>query len=268
MYIETEQFIAMGDFHSELEIVQAVHESLDPDTLLIGTGDTFHGFKTPGTADLLIQNPDSIQAIAGNHDVMVDAALHAEDPDVRRYYIEDILNHPRYRPDMIRDFQAYGVMTSLVTVDAIDELSEKMPQSHKDLLHNLPAYVMTPSALLIHAGLTGEDWEPQQSELDDFEKAREQGEYRDLPPQLSGIGTMKHAEYAAYTGLNKLLINGHWHGKGTLSAEERIIANGKRVLLAPPRFVNYNFVYINKTHTVEKRSIHEVPAPSGYSVAA
>ena len=169
---------------------------------------------------------------------------------------------------MIRDFQAYGVASLTVTIDAVDELSEKMPQVHKDLIHNLPTYVMTPGALMIHAGLTGQDWDTQQSDLDEFEKAREQGEYGELPPQVSGVGTMKHAEYTAYTGLNKLLINGHWHGEGTLAAHERIVANGKRVLLAPPRFVNYNFVYINKTRTVEKRSIDEIRIPDGYSVAA
>ncbi len=256
MKLNCEQYSVVGDIHAETEVLKAVHQSRPYGSLLITAGDTIHGYDTPGTLDYLYSNYQSILPVAGNHCLMIDMALHAKDAYIRALVAES-LAFPSYKHDTLRDFKSYGLDDRTVTIEALDRLSQAIPKHHKKLIHDMPLYVCIGSTLIVHAGLTDEPIEQQLANLDAYAEARAESVYTEVPAQISGLGTIPVDRYGTLVGISRV-ISGHWHGVGDLAANERVSSDCSRILLAPPRFVNYNFVYESwKEEVVRISSIDE-----------
>ncbi len=242
MILDVDRFSVVGDIHSETEMLKAVHESLPAGTILVPAGDLIHGLDTRGTLDYVLEHKDSIIPIAGNHDLMLDIALHARNPEVRGWGAE-LLRSVKYKQDTLRDFRSYGVESPTITEESIQELGDAMPLEHHKLIRNMPLYLRVGNTLIVHAGVTSEPEEDQLKQLDEYQAARAEGDFSEIPPQVGGVGGLiRTEEYCSLKGIDRVL-NGHYHGRGGSDPANRIMAEGRRVMLAPPRFAGYNFVW-------------------------
>ena len=242
----TTDFAAIGDIHGESAVLEMIDKAAPEGAVRIVVGDLLHGFDTPGTLDYAIDH--NIMAVKGNHDVMLDAALYARDPEVVAY-IAELLGAVRYRNDTLSDFRAYGLEPQAITATALYELRQRVPDRHKEYIHAMPLYAVIGESVIVHAGLTSQPLEEQLAELDAYDALLRDGEYTDMPPQISGVGLMPTGEYLKLSpGVR--VINGHWHTAKTNTATERVQVDGRRVLLAPPRLVNYNYIWDSQQERV------------------
>lgn len=241
-------FIASGDMHGETDVLRAVDDSISVDTLHIQAGDLTRGFDTPGTIDLAIER--GIVAVMGNNDVMTHQALFASDPEVIEYIVT-LLGTGRYRKDTLSELRAYGVPGDGINYDRLMQYREIVPKNHQEYIRNMRPYALIGDILVVHAGLTSEPVEEQIDFLDDYYEKLNNGYFDGIPPQLDGNRLLPIDGYSGITDLD-LIVNGHFHAKGGVSRERSMQSDGRRILLAPPRLVDYNYKFDSRTGEVTK----------------
>ncbi len=216
MLTEHNNFAVVPDLHGRPELLEAVMRHYGH---LILAGDLVDGPNTKGVLELASAMTDRSITVIGNHDYVLDAAMHEQDPDAR-----DVWSQVWAYPYHDRVLASYG-LPNVVSVENAKLLNENMPSHHQAVLANAVPYVEGPGFMIVHAGITGQTWEEQRTELDQANNKRIAGDFGwSIPLQICGV----YLRDAAYDEPERVLppndavkvldhahintmINGHWH---------------------------------------------------------
>jgi serine/threonine protein phosphatase 1 len=143
----------IGDVHGQVDELSDILDQLRDspgfdDRWLVFIGDLVDRGPDPkGAVELFLQLREEhprTTCIAGNHEFAMAAAL-------------DLIPTPEYSDWAERWCAHYGAMETFLSYGAefadLDSLYEALPQSHRDLLSDLPWCVDHPLYLFVHAGL-------------------------------------------------------------------------------------------------------------------
>ncbi len=216
MLTEYNDFAVVPDLHGRPELLEAVMRHY---AHLILAGDLVDGPDSKGVLELASAMTTRSITVLGNHDYVLDAAMHEQDPDAR-----DVWSQVWARPYHDRVLASYGI-PNVVSAESAAILNEAMPLHHQDVLKYAVPYVQGPGFMIVHAGITGQKWEVQRSELDMANSKRVSGDFGwSIPLQICGVYRRDAAhdepEYvlsptSAVEVLDQAKINtmitGHWH---------------------------------------------------------
>lgn len=206
---------------------------------LILAGDLVDGPDSKGVLELASAMTGRSITVLGNHDYVLDAAMHEQDPDAR-----DVWSQVWARPYHDRVLASYG-LPNVVSSESAAILNEVMPSHHQDVLKYAVPYVEGPGFMIVHAGITGQPWVEQKIELDHADSKRRAGDYGwSIPLQICGVyrrdAAHQEPEYVlspnnATEVLDQAcintMINGHWH----LNNGQHRKAGGRVIHLAANR---------------------------------
>ena len=215
---------------------------------LILAGDLIDGPDSKGVLELASAMTDRSITVMGNHEYVLDAAMHEQNPDARTVWSE-IWASRRYHD---RVLSSYG-LTNVCSIETLDALHEAMPPHHQSVLRRAVPYIQGPNFLIVHAGITAQPWLDQKVELDIVNHQRLNGDYGfAIPLQVCGVhhrdaahaqavGVVSPDEAVAVLddALVNTMITGHWH----LNDRQHRKAGGRVIHLAANKTRNEIQIY-------------------------
>lgn len=235
----TERVVVRSDEHGRPELSYAVDKFYGGETQQIINGDLLDGPNSKGSIQAAVDLGAIV--IIGNHEWDFLAAATEMDELIRFDYAASLW--PRVHD---RVLESYGVYPAVPSPANARRLYEKLPESHRSLLRSAPLLLETDDYLVIHGGVTAEPWESQRQKLENRHELRTEdnryfvdGSY--IPEQIQDI-TLVDDESLAISGLNKLLINGHFHIPFS-NFDGRWAAGGRRIHLATEKTANFALVW-------------------------
>jgi len=234
-----DQIVVVSDNHGRPELLYAIDDFYRSSKRLIIDGDILDGNNSKGA----IQAACDIGALLllGNHEWGLLGTTFETDESVRYDFAASLW--PRVHD---RVLSSYGVYPDLASPANALRLIDKMPDNHKDLLLGADMFFETEDVLVIHGGVTSEDWRSQREQLEYRNDVRLndnryyiEGSY--IPEQIQDVEILVD-ENVALSGLNKLLINGHFH-RPFENFESRFSNDGKRLYLATEKDADFALVW-------------------------
>jgi len=215
MSYEHEKTLVIPDLHGRPELLRASFQAYPHAEHFIIAGDFIDGRDTKGVLDILAdQNPERVTVLLGNHEWVLDAALHEEDPEAR-----DVWTEVWRQPYHDRVLRSYG-LPGAPHIETADALREILPPDHAAVLRDAALYHRAADYVVLHAGITGEPLPAQFAYLDAMNLARRSGNFNgEIPMQLAGKDRQSGERVLlpddALAVLDdagvERMINGHWH---------------------------------------------------------
>ncbi len=239
-----EQLAIRSDNHGRFWVPYAVDKYYGGNVRQLVNGDEFDGGDTCKSMQALCDVDAQLQL--GNHEWDFLGSVLEIDEDQRHLYATSIW--PRTHLGVLESYG--GVYPCTPTPGTALKLWDKMPDSHKQLLLKATIFTETEGYLVVHGGVTDEQWVAQR----DYLLQRNQSRQEDnryvtdefyVPPQLRE-NEMLGDDNVVLSGLGKLLVNGHFHRKFT-TFEDRWTAGGRRLHLATYSSDDFALVWENWT---------------------
>lgn len=272
MRVEHMDYAVVPDLHGRYELLE-VTASIYPRLMLLG--DMVDGGNTRKTLELVSQLPDDTIVLAGNHEYVLDAALHETNDEARDIWTEVWLRP--YHKDVLR---SYG-LPNTPSVETADMLAETMPKAHRRVLRDMAMYCIGPSFFAVHAGITDLPLSTQMRLLDVLDDDRKHGNFNgEIPLQLVGkektsgdrvldpdtIDGRAVSMAVLDEAQIEVMINGHWHRNRT---QQAVKAGGRVIHLAQNPY--YDELPVLELWSGQIKTVtrpHVTSMPSTYEVDA
>lgn len=219
--------VVMVDVHAQSRHLEKVTKEYGNNVRYVAGGDSIGmGPDTKGVLD--IASDLNIRLLRGNweHQVLEGLVYH----DLEKRNMTQEVSRPFEYAELQKLAKSYGLDPKLSKDELIIGITEKMQDNgHLNMLARTAMYYETEGAngfIVVHAGLTNEDWSKQKNDL-----GKAKGTFDQLPQIFDDSKYTLSNQEAAFAATDKTVITGHSHRiKG-----ERITADGKRVRLASSR---------------------------------
>ena len=216
--------VVMVDVHARSQPLDKVTKEYGNNVQYVAGGDSIGiGPDTKGVLD--IAGKFDVRLLRGNweHQLLEGLVFH----DLEKRKMAQEINRPLDYKELQKIAKSYGVVQELPKDELIAAITEKMQvYGHLNMLARAAMYYETEGDdgfIVVHAGLTSEDWSKQK---DDLEKAK--GTFDQLPQIFDDSRYTLSNRAEAFTATDKTVITGHTHR----IQGERTTADGKRVRLA------------------------------------
>ncbi|MBI3494747.1 hypothetical protein HY004_02080 [Candidatus Saccharibacteria bacterium] len=216
--------VVMVDVHARSQPLDKVTKEYGNNVRYVAGGDSIGiGPDTKGVLD--ISSEFNIRLLRGNweHQVLEGLVFH----DLERRRMAQEINRPLDYKELQKIAKSYELSPKLPREELIIRITEKMQAcGHLNMLARAAMYYETEGDggfIVVHAGLTSEDWSKQK---DDLEKAK--GTFDQLPQIFDDSRYTLSNRAEAFIATDKTVITGHTHR----IQGERTTADGKRVRLA------------------------------------
>lgn len=215
--------VVMTDVHARSRLLKKVTKEYGKDVLYVAGGDTIgQGSDTKGTLD--IASEFEFRLLRGNWEHQGLAGLVYYDLEKRKEIQE--VGRPFEYGELQKIATSYEIDPELPKEVLIESITEKMQAcGHLNMLARAAMYYETEGEdgfIVVHAGLTEQDWTTQKNDLD-----RAKGTFEELPQIFDEDQYSLSNREDAFTATDKVAITGHSHWV----QGGRITAGGKRVRL-------------------------------------
>lgn len=219
--------VVMVDVHAQSRHLEKVTKEYGNNVRYVAGGDSIGmGPDTKGVLD--IASDFNIRLLRGNweHQALEGLVYH----DLEKRNMTQEVSRPFEYAELQKLARSYGLDPKLSKDELIIGITEKMQDNgHLNMLARTAMYYETEGEngfIVVHAGLTNEDWSKQKNDL-----GKAKGTFDQLPQIFDDSKYTLSNQEAAFAATDKTVITGHSHRiKG-----ERITADGKRVRLASSR---------------------------------
>ncbi len=227
MYLESIDTVVATDIHGHYEKFGELKVRY-PDVRIILNGDLVDGENTKQLLEDVGQS-DNVFIGTGNHEIITRAVTQERDDDLRDIWQNRWRhNDSRYNRYEHMTLRSYSIDEKLSNRLAAEKLRDKMERlGHLSLLNCASMYFETDEFIVIHGGLTEENWEVQKKQLDKDCIQMSLNNY--CAPEQIMDHNFSLSTSTSNTVTDKILITGHAHLQNSV---ERVTNEGKRVRLA------------------------------------
>lgn len=225
-----ERVVAISDIHGHGEYTDALRDLYkDKIDKYVIAGDLIYGGSSPAKVMEFIKNHNT-EALLGNHDIYFLAGIKSSDNEscdlIRSTYDDFSIGSLR---KILASYQIDQYKYSS-KADILMAIQDKMQQAgHIQIIENANLYYEDDQSIIVHAGLTQDEWDNQKDQLDEDLGSMRQGHICE-PIQIFDDSSKSLSSSQSLSNVtDKNVITGHNH---RINYEERITDNGKRIHIA------------------------------------